>query len=135
MTEIRYLVKQINGVPVVRAPEEIDITTVDRLHVNLLHVMSRGHATVVIDMTGTRFCDSSGLHALLRAHKRAQAEGGELRVVIAADGPVRRVFELTCAETLMPVFASVEAAASPPAATDQRRGTSEPDAGQRQAGR
>ena len=28
MTEIRYLVKLINGVAVVRAPEEIDITGV-----------------------------------------------------------------------------------------------------------
>lgn len=87
MTEIRYLVKQINGVPVVRAPDEIDITIADQLHAVLLHAMSRGHATAVVDMTGTRFCDSSGLHVLLRAHKRAQGEGGELRVVIAADGP------------------------------------------------
>jgi hypothetical protein len=30
----------------------------------------------------TRFCDSSGLHTLLAAHKRAQSEGGELLLVI-----------------------------------------------------
>jgi anti-anti-sigma factor len=132
VTEIRYLVKLIDGMPVVRAPEEIDITVADQLHAVLLHAMSPGHATAVVDMTGTRFCDSSGLHALLRAHKRAQGEGGELRVVIAADGPVPRVFELSCVETVMPVFASVEeAVAGPPAATDQHP---EPDAGQRQAG-
>ena len=32
-------------------------------------------------MAGTQFCDSSGLHTLLAAHKRAQAEGGELLLV------------------------------------------------------
>jgi anti-anti-sigma factor len=117
VTKIRYLVKLINGVPVVRAPDEIDITITDQLNAVLLHAMSRGHATAVIDMTGTRFCDSSGLHVLLRAHKRAQADGGELRVAIAADGPVRRVFNLTCVEAILPVFASVaEAVARTPAA-------------------
>lgn len=62
MTEIRYLVKLIDGVPVVRAPEEIDITVAGQLHAVVLHVTSRGRATAVVDMTGTRFCDSSGLH-------------------------------------------------------------------------
>lgn len=135
VTEIRYLVKLINGVPVVRAPEDIDITIVDQLHAVLLHVTSRGHATAVADMTGTRFCDSAGLHALLRAHKHAVAGGGELRVAIPADGPVRRLFELNCVVSFMPVFASVEeAVAGLPAATDQHHGTPEPGAGQRQAG-
>jgi anti-anti-sigma factor len=135
VTEIRYLVKLINGVPVVRAPEDIDITITDQLHAVLLHAMSRGHTTAVVDMTGTRFCDSAGLHVLVRAHKRALADGGELRVVLAADGPVRRVFDLNCVETLLPAFASVEeAVARPPAATGQHHEISEPAAVQRQAG-
>ena len=133
VTEIRYLVKLIDGVPVVRVPEEVDLTIVDQLYAVLLHAISRGHTAAVVDMTGTRFCDSSGLHVLLRAHKRAQAEGGELRVAIAPDGPVRRIFELNCVESVMPVFASVEEAlARTPAATDHS--SSEPDTGQLQAG-
>ena len=40
-------------------------------------------------MAGTQFCDSSGLHTLLAAHKRAQAEGGELLLVVSA-APVLR---------------------------------------------
>jgi anti-anti-sigma regulatory factor len=54
VTEIRYLVKLIDGVPVVRAPEEIDITVAGQLHAVMLHVTSRGRATAVVDMTGTR---------------------------------------------------------------------------------
>jgi anti-anti-sigma factor len=135
VTEIRYLIKLINGVPVVRAPDEIDITVTDQLHAVLLHAMSRGHATVVVDLTGTRFCDSSGLQVLLRAHRRAEADGGELRVAIAAGGPVRRVFDLNCVEIVMPFFASVaEAVACAPDGTDPHHDAPEPDAGQRRAG-
>jgi hypothetical protein len=55
-------------------------------------------------MTRTRFCDASGLHALLRAHKRALFEGGELRLVIPAAGAVSGVIYLTCQDHLIPCF-------------------------------
>ena len=61
-------------------------------------------------MTGTRFCDSYGLHTLLRVHQLAQADGGELRLVIPADGMVPRILALTCLDRLIPCFASLEGA-------------------------
>ena len=53
---------------------------------------SHRHATVVVDMTCTRFCDSSGFSVLVGAHKRALADGGGLRLVISADSQVFRIF-------------------------------------------
>jgi anti-anti-sigma factor len=100
----------VSGVPVVTAPPELDITTADQLRAVLLDTAARGHATAVVDLTGTRFCDSYGLHTLLRAHKLAQADGGELRLVTPADGIVPRIFALTCLGTLIPCFASLEEA-------------------------
>ena len=73
------------GVPVVTAPEEIDITSAPGLRSALLEASAHGHGTLVVDMTGTQFCDSSGLHTLLAAHKRARAEGGEMLLVIPAN--------------------------------------------------
>jgi anti-anti-sigma factor len=70
----------INGVPIVTAPAEIDITTAEQLRTVPLHAANRGYATVVVDMTLTRFCDSAGQTVLVRAHKRAVADGGELRL-------------------------------------------------------
>jgi hypothetical protein len=35
----------------------------------------RRHATVVLDMTGTRFCHSEGFSVLVAVHKWALAEG------------------------------------------------------------
>jgi anti-anti-sigma factor len=71
VSDIRYLSKVINGVAVVTAPAEIDITTADQLRAVLLYKATQGHVTVVVDMTRTRFCDSCGLHTLLRAHRLA----------------------------------------------------------------
>jgi anti-anti-sigma factor len=69
----------VNGVPVMVAPQEIDAHNADFLRAVLLQAAARGHATFVVDMTGTQFCASAGLSVLVRAHKRALADGGELR--------------------------------------------------------
>src|SRR5438552_4212588 len=97
------------GVPVVAAPEEIDITNADALRSALLEGAAHGHGTLVADMTLTRFCDSSGLHALLAAHKRAQSEGGELLLVIPAIA-VLRVFAITGLDRVIPNFTSLDQA-------------------------
>jgi anti-sigma B factor antagonist len=107
VTEIRYLRTMISGVPVVAMPAEIDITTTDQLRGVLFDAAVRGHATVVVDMSRTRFCDSDGLHVLLRAHERAVAEGGELRLVLPGDGPIPRIVTLMCLDQLIPSFASL----------------------------
>ena len=103
----RFPVEMVRGVPVVAAPEEIDITNAPDLRSALLQAAADGPGTLVADMTRTRFCDSSGLHALLAAHKRAQAEGGELRLVIP-DAAVLRVFAITGIDRMIPNFTSLD---------------------------
>ena len=109
MHDGRFPIEVVSGVPVVTAPEEIDITTAPGLRSALLEAAAHGHGTLVADMTGTQFCDSSGLHALLAAHKRAQAEGGELRLAISA-APVLRVFALTGIDRMIPNFTTLDEA-------------------------
>ena len=110
-------VEIINGVGVVTAPAEIDVTTAEQLRSVLLEAASHGHTTVVVDMTRTRFCDSCGLSVLVRAHKRALGEGGELRLVIPPDGTVFRIFTLTSLYRFVPRFSSLtEALLQRPAA-------------------
>jgi len=85
----------VGGVPVVTPPAEIDVTTAGQLRAMLAAWATCGHTTVVVDMTGTQFCDSAGLSVLVRAHKQALAKGGGLRVVLPASGSVPRIFTLT----------------------------------------
>lgn len=98
----------IDDVPVVTAPDEIDVTTADQLGAVLLEASIQRHATIVGDMTRTHFCDSAALSVLVRAHKRALAEGGEVRLVIPADGIVDRAFNLTNLHHVIPRFDSVQ---------------------------
>ena len=116
MPGIRYPL-MINGVAVVTAPAEIDLATAEQLRTVLLDAGSHGHATVVLDMTRTRYCDCSGLSVLVRAHRRAVAEGGDLRLVLPADGAVVRVVTLTGLYRFILCFGRLDQAlASGPAA-------------------
>ena len=119
----RFPVELVSGVPVVAVPEEIDITNAPDLRSALLEAAADGHGTLVADMTRTRFCDSSGLHTLLAAHKRAQAEGGELRLVIPSTA-VLRVFAITGIDRMIPNFTSLDQAlarSSPNGSNGHRR--------------
>jgi anti-sigma B factor antagonist len=115
MPDDRFPVEMVQGVPVVTVPEEIDVTNAEGLRTALLQAASNGHGTLVVDMTRTRFCDSSALHTMIAAHKRAQAEGREVRLVITA-APVLRVFALTGMDRVIPNFTTLAEALTSAAA-------------------
>lgn len=106
MQDGRFPLEVVNGVPVVAAPEEIDITNAAELRVALLEAARHGHGTLVADLTRTQFCDCSGLHTLLAAHKRAKAYGGEMLLVIPSTA-VLRVFAITAVDRMIPTFTSL----------------------------
>jgi anti-sigma B factor antagonist len=109
MVDGRFPVEMVDGVAVVTAPEEIDITNAPDLRAALLEAAAHGPGTLVADLTRTQFCDSSGLHTLLAAHKRAQAEGSELLLVMTSP-PVLRVFALTGIDRMIRNFTSLDQA-------------------------
>ncbi len=106
MRDVDFSVELVEGVPVVAVPEEIDITNADGLRAALGQAASTGHRTLVVDMTRTRFCDSAGIHALVDAHKRVQAEGGQVLVAVSG-AAVPRIFEITGVDRVLPRFPSV----------------------------
>jgi anti-anti-sigma factor len=120
MPEDKFPVEVVQGVPVVAAPEEIDITNAEALRSALLTAAANGHGTLVVDMTGTQFCDSSGLRTLIAVHRRAEAEGREVLLVIPSTA-VLRVFALTDMDRVIPNFTTLaEALAQTAASADGR---------------
>jgi anti-sigma B factor antagonist len=107
MPEVRLPVEVVRGVPVVTAPEEIDITNAAALRAALLEAAAHGRGAMVADMSGTQFCDSAGLHVLVRAHKGARAEGGELLLVVPAT-TVLRILAIAGIDRMIPNFSSLE---------------------------
>jgi anti-anti-sigma factor len=72
---------------------ELDMATVGGLENELVRARKRGAKTVVLDLRGLSFMDSSGLHLVSRWTSGAAADGFAFEIV---PGPpaVQRVFEL-----------------------------------------
>jgi anti-sigma B factor antagonist len=131
MPDAGFPVEVVSGVPVVAAPEEIDMTNAAGLRVALTEAAMHGQqGTLVVDMTRTRFCDTAGLHALVGAHKRAGAEGGRVLLVIPSTA-VLRIFAITGLDHVIPNFTSLEEALehAPAAAIQPRRPGQRPGMG------
>jgi anti-sigma B factor antagonist len=101
----------VSGIVVVSVPAQVDITGAEQLRVTLLRVASDERPTVlVVDLTQTRSCDSAGLRVLVRAHRRALAEGAGLRLIIPGGSPLAQVVALTGLYRFIPCFGSLDQA-------------------------
>jgi anti-sigma B factor antagonist len=130
MPDAIFPVEMISGVPVVAAPEEIDITNAAGLRAALFEAAAHGHGTLVVDLTRTLFCDTAGLHALVGANKRAQAEGGQVLLVVG--GTILRIFTITGLDRVIPYFTNLdEALAQAPDAATQPAPPGRPPGGGR----
>lgn len=111
-----FRVWSLGGLPVVTPPSEVDVGNAEQFGAALA-AAARDHATVVVDMASTEFCDSSGLSALAAAVGRAQAAGGELRLVVGSPS-VRKVLAVTGMDSVCALFdrlpEAIAARISPP---------------------
>ncbi|HEY2505758.1 MAG TPA: STAS domain-containing protein [Streptosporangiaceae bacterium] len=99
--------RAVGGQAVLTLPAEIDITTIDEIRRALLAAVRDSPAVLIIDMGGTRFCDSSGVQAIIDCHRRAEATRTQLRLVATA---VTRILTLTGVDQLIPIYPTLEAA-------------------------
>jgi anti-sigma B factor antagonist len=106
MGDAGFPIEVVGSVPVVTAPDEIDVTNAEELRAALFRASGDGSGPLVVDLTGTTFCDSAAIHALVDAHRRARAEGGQ--VLLAMSGTaVPRIFEITGVDRVIPRFPDV----------------------------
>src|SRR5437773_7237855 len=93
---------------------EIDAVNAARIRQGLLSAVSLSAAVVVIDMSGTTFCDSAGVQAIVAACRQAAANGAELRLVATA---VLRILTIVGVGQVIPIYPTLESALSgaPPA--------------------
>ena len=109
-----FPVQALDGCAVVVLPAEIDMNNAPAVSDTLLALLNQGAAGVVADMTGTRFCAAAGIHAMIDAHHHAQSRGAWVRIIIS-HRRVRRIFTLTGADRLLPLYPDLDAALPQPA--------------------
>ena len=98
---------EADGVTVIAVSGELDSANVAAVAAKVDAASGPGVPAAVVDLSGLSYLDSSGLHMLFKLARRRGEEGTLVRVV-AAEGPVRRVFDLTGVHKAVPVDDSVE---------------------------
>jgi anti-sigma B factor antagonist len=73
---------------------EIDLSTVGEIRDQLRELRAVGFMRLVLDLRGTTFLDSTGLHLILEECDTARAAGAQFAIV-AGPPEVQRVFDLT----------------------------------------
>ena len=112
-------VRRRRNVTLVQARGELDIATAETLRSTLDAVVAEtlGAALVgslVLDLRGLTFIDSSGLHLLVTLDQRAQRDGFELTLV-APLAPIDRAIQLCGLDRTLPFAAPVDAVDAPTA--------------------
>jgi anti-anti-sigma factor len=88
-------------------PAEIDAVNAETIRHQLQSAASLRAAVVIIDMSGTTFCDSAGVQAIIAAYRQAAADGTELRLVATA---VLRILTVVGVGQLVPIYPPLETA-------------------------
>jgi anti-anti-sigma factor len=94
---------------IITLPREIDGTNSEKICAELCSAIDDG-AAVVVDMTPTIWCDSSGFRMLLVVRDRAVEANVPLRVAVSNDGQVLRALGLMGFDRLLQVFPSLHEA-------------------------
>jgi anti-sigma B factor antagonist len=102
---------------VVAVEGEIHVSTAPEFSAMLSATVDGGRTSLVLDLTGVMFIDSTGLSVLLNALRQVTHLGGQMAVV-CSNPTVLRLFEITRLDTtfdihaeLGPALAAVQAAA------------------------
>jgi anti-anti-sigma factor len=109
MPDDRFPVEWTGRQAVVRLPEHLDVSNVDGLREQLLSVINRGPAVLVVDMTVTQSCDHAAVEAFARAYQRAAVSGTQLRLVVTAP-IVQRTLSIEGLDRLVSIYPTLEAA-------------------------
>jgi anti-sigma B factor antagonist len=98
-----------DGYCVLAVSGEVDVATVPRLREQLHGLAAQGDNSIVVDLDGVEFLDSTGLGVLVGALKRVRSSGGDLHL-ICTQPRIRKVFEVTGLTKVFSIYDSVDEA-------------------------
>lgn len=97
--ELRTRTEALDGTTVVSVRGEVDLVSADQLR-RVLDEALQDSARVTLDLTELTFIDSSGLSALVEAHRKARDAGGTF--TLRHPTPMlRRLLDITRLDTLL----------------------------------
>ncbi|MET8680069.1 STAS domain-containing protein [Streptomyces sp. NPDC004647] len=100
---------------VLQVSGEMDLVTSPAVRQHVHDAVADGRRSVVLDLSGVRFCDSSGVGVLIAARRLMRSCQGRLRLILPARGAedgshVNRVLAALGVRRLFEVYPDVTAA-------------------------
>jgi anti-sigma B factor antagonist len=112
--EDRFAIRQETlhdgGLVVLRG--DIDLNTAPQLKAALVQALASGPRRLVVDLRQVAALDSSGLAALVAAHRRLAQTGGTLDIVVGDRGTALK-FKVTGLDQLMRIWSAPPPTAAP----------------------
>lgn len=87
----------------------LDVATSPSVRAALIEAAENGKHEIIVDLSQVEFLDSTGLGALIGAHRRALEKNGRVRLV-CTDGPIQRLLNITGLMKSFAVYTTLEAA-------------------------
>lgn len=95
------------GTQIYRLRGYLDLATAASVRAALVEAAGAGKHDIVVDLTKLEFLDSTGLGALIGAHRRAIENGGAVRLVVG-EGAIARLLNITGLMRVFAVYATLE---------------------------
>lgn len=105
-----------DGWTVLTVSGEMDLVTAPAVRQHVHDAVADGRRSVVLDLAGVYFCDSSGVGVLIAARRLMRSCAGQLRLILPQDSPsegashVNRVLAALGVRRLFEVFPDLAAA-------------------------
>lgn len=96
-------------IPVVGVTGEVDVHSAPQLRDGLSAELDSGASTIVVDLSGVDFLDSTGLGALVAARTAAEGRGIALPVVCPSER-ILKLFSITGLDGVFDIKPSLDAA-------------------------
>lgn len=91
---IQPVLEASGGPPVLVLDGELDLARAPSLQRAIDQLRADGHSTIVVDLLGVNFLDSTALGVLVAALARCREAGGDLHLIVA-EPRILKVLEIT----------------------------------------
>lgn len=97
---------------IARVSGEIDLASADIVGGELAGAVPNRALGLIVDLSGTSYLDSSGVSLVFELAERLRRRQQQLRLVVPAAAPLRRVLRIVDAGGAVPMVETVEEAAA-----------------------
>jgi anti-sigma B factor antagonist len=102
---IEPTIERPGGPPIVVLDGELDLARAPGMQRAIDELLSAGHTTIVVDLLGVSFLDSTALGVLVGALSRCRDAGGDLHLVVT-EPRILKVLEITGLASAFPLHPS-----------------------------